>query len=47
MPFVDEYCTISTKRSQGVTRDAREHYLAEFTTEILTVTGTKTVHFVS
>jgi len=28
------YCTISTECSQGVTRDAREHYLTVFTGEI-------------
>jgi hypothetical protein len=41
---VGQYCTISTKCSQDVTRDAREHYLAEFTTKFLTVTSTKSVH---
>jgi hypothetical protein len=30
-----EYCTISTECSQGVTRDACEHYLLEFTDKIL------------
>ena len=27
------YCTILTDRSQGVTHDAREHYLTELTSE--------------
>ena len=38
------YCTISTNCSQGVTRDTREHYHMVFTSQILAVTGTKTVH---
>jgi len=38
------YCTISTNCSQGVTRDAREHYQTVFTSQILAMTGTKTVH---
>jgi hypothetical protein len=29
------HCTISTECSQGVMRDACEHYLLEFTDEIL------------
>ena len=29
-----DYCTITTLGSQGVTRDAREHYLTVFTGEI-------------
>jgi hypothetical protein len=33
--FNVDYCTISTERSRGVTRDAREHYPAVFTGEIL------------
>jgi len=40
-----DYCIISTKCSRGVMRDAREHYLAKFTGEILAVTGTKSIHF--
>jgi hypothetical protein len=35
VPGLCSYCTISTERSRGVTRDAREHYLAVFTGEIL------------
>jgi hypothetical protein len=38
------YCTISTNCSQGVTCDAHEHYQTGFMSQILAVTGTKTVH---
>jgi hypothetical protein len=32
-------------RPRGVTCDAREHYLAQFTGEILAMTGTKSCSF--